>query len=125
MSDHSAEIGTEPGLFNPTNLRASLGYIGLLGGFATAGLTAIAAVILAHNAAADAEGALYGHFRYQIRTFWPALIALVVLSVLTAVSPLGWLGLGLLGLWYVLRCANGLWLLRAGQGLPDPARWLL
>jgi len=81
------------------------------------GVPSILAVILNYARRSEARGTLLeSHFRWQIRTFWYALLlALVVVGVslplmlvLVGFATL-WGGLGLLGLWLVYRVARG-WL---------------
>jgi uncharacterized membrane protein len=73
---------------------------------------------------------LDSHFRWQIRTFWIALIAFVVVSV--AIRPLSWIliglpllwtGYGLIGLWVLYRIARGWMALREGRTMPAGVFW--
>ena len=82
------------------------------------GLPSIAAVIMNYVRQNDARGTLLeSHFRWQIRTFWLALLWIVVAGVVSAPLVL-LLGLGVLtfflaaaaiGLWVIYRVARG-WL---------------
>src|SRR5712671_1945320 len=81
------------------------------------GLPSIIAVILNYARQSDARGTfLESHFRWQIRTFWFALLWVIV--VLAVSLPLMlivvgfftlWVGFVLLGIWVIYRVIRG-WL---------------
>ena len=77
------------------------------------GWPSILAVILNYLKRGRVRGSyLESHFRWQIRTFWFALlwIAMGVLLGLTLIGlPLAWMVVGLSGLWVLYRVARG-WL---------------
>jgi len=81
------------------------------------GVPSIIAVIMNYARQSDARGTfLESHFRWQIRTFWFALLwALVILAISfpLIVILIGlvtwWLGYVLLGIWVVYRVIRG-WL---------------
>jgi uncharacterized membrane protein len=89
------------------------------------GLPSIVAVIMNYVRRSEAQGTfLESHFRWQIRTFWFALLWLmftVVVSIplllvlLVGIIPL-WLGFALIGVWVIYRVARGWLALR--NGLP-------
>ena len=91
------------------------------------GLPSIAAVIMNYIRQSDARGTfLESHFRWQIRTFWFALLWIVVAGIVSAPLVL-LLGLGVLtfflaaaaiGLWVVYRVARGWLALRDGRSMP-------
>ncbi len=91
------------------------------------GLPSIAAVIMNYVRQSDARGTfLESHFRWQIRTFWFALLWIVVAGIVSAPLVL-LLGLGVLtfflaaaaiGLWVVYRVARGWLALRDGRTMP-------
>ena len=94
------------------------------------GLPSIAAVIMNYLRRADVRGTfLESHFRWQIRTFWFALLWIVIAGVVSA--PLVLLvGLGVLtfflaaaaiGLWVIYRVARGWLALRDGRSVPVAA----
>lgn len=71
---------------------------------------------------------LDSHFRWQLRSFWIALAALVVLhlvfgplSWLWIGIPFMWLGYGIIGIWAIYRVARGWLALREGRILPAGA----
>lgn len=73
------------------------------------GLTAIVAIVVDYVKRDDARGTwLESHFRWQIRTFWFALLW-GVLGVLTFVIAIGWLILLADGVWVIYRLVKG-WL---------------
>jgi uncharacterized membrane protein len=87
------------------------------------GLPSIIAVIMNYVRRGEARGTfLESHFRWQIRTFWFALLWVVLtvmisapfLLIVVGIIPL-LLGLGLTGLWVIYRVARGWLALRSGQ----------
>ena len=87
-----------------------------------ASLPSIAAIVLNYwNQAAVRGTWLESHFRWQIRTFWFAVLWVVVAVVmlLTVIGiPLALLVMGLVGLWLLYRVVRG-WLALSGQrGMP-------
>jgi uncharacterized membrane protein len=81
------------------------------------GLPSIVAVIMNYVRRNDAASTfLESHFRWQIRTFWFALLWLVVTAILSwplvlvgIGIPLWWIGRGATGIWVIYRVARG-WL---------------
>ena len=93
----------------------------IIGSF-VASLPSIAAIVLNYwNQAAVRGTWLESHFRWQIRTFWFAVLWVVVAVVmlLTVIGiPLALLVMGLVGLWLLYRVVRG-WLALSGQrGMP-------
>jgi len=91
------------------------------------GLPSIVAVILNYVRRSDARGTfLATHFRWQIRTFWFALLWLILIWAVSLPLIL-LLGLGLLtlavghvalGIWVIYRIARGWLALRDNQPVP-------
>jgi uncharacterized membrane protein len=87
---------------------------------------ALVAVVMNYARRDQVRGTwLESHFRWQIRSFWTALIALLVIRLVF--GPLSWvwiglpfllLGYGLIGLWAVYRVARGWLALREGRTMP-------
>ena len=81
------------------------------------GLPSIIAVILNYARQSDARGTfLESHFRWQIRTFWFALLWVIVILAVSLPLMLVvvgfvtlWIGLVLLGIWVIYRIVRG-WL---------------
>jgi len=91
------------------------------------GWPSIIAVIIGYVKRDEARGTwLESHFRWQIRTFWFALLWAVVLALVSAPLTLvlvgfgTWaLGLVALGVWAVYRVARGWMRLNAHEPMPD------
>ncbi len=93
----------------------------IIGSF-IASLPSIAAIVLNYwNQTAVRGTWLEGHFRWQIRTFWFAVLWVVVavFMLLTVIGiPFALLAIGLVGLWILYRVVRG-WLALSGQrGMP-------
>ena len=83
------------------------------------GITAIVAIVLNYIKLDDARGTwLESHFRWQIRTFWWSVVWFV-LGALTWIILVGWVVLGVAGIWFIYRIAKG-WL-NLNDGKPMPA----
>ncbi len=125
-----------PGMMNVTHVVYALHAVSLvIGAFGAAtvigsflfGWPSIIAVIINYVKRSEAEGTyLASHFRWQIRTFWYALLWAAVVGIvgaLTVVILVGFaiwaIGLVLLGLWAIYRIARG-WL-RLNDRQPMPA----
>lgn len=87
-----------------------------------ASLPSIVAVILNYWKRGEVRGTwLESHFRWQIRTFWFALLWIVV-SVLLFITiiglPFALLLMGVAGLWVLYRVVRGWWTLGGRRSLP-------
>ena len=90
------------------------------------GWPSLIAVVLSYVKRSEARGTfLESHFRWQIRTFWFALlwalvVGLVSLPLTLVIIGFGtWvLGMGLLGLWAIYRIARGWLRLNAHEAMP-------
>jgi uncharacterized membrane protein len=103
-------------------LMAGLGYVLILVGNIV-GVTSLLAAIIAYARKDAAPGWLYSHYVFQIRTFWAALIGIIVCSLMIAtviLSPFGLLGFALIWLWVLIRSVIGLIRLVDGRGNADP-----
>ena len=133
MSAISPAIATDApsGLVRVVHVVYALHALGLaIGAFGAAsvvgtflfGWPSIIAVILSYVKRGEARGTwLESHFRWQIRTFWYALLwaAVAVLLVITVVGiPIAWVMFGLLGLWAIYRITRGWLRLNARQTMP-------
>lgn len=87
-----------------------------------ASLPSIAAVIINYwNQAAVRGTWLESHFRWQIRSFWFAVmwVAVAVLLMLTVIgAPLALLLMLIAGLWILYRVVRGWWVLTQRRTLP-------
>lgn len=105
-----------------------LGSAFVLGAF-VASLPSIVAVILNYARRDAVRGTwLESHFRWQIRTFWFAVLW-VMIAVLLGLTLIG-LPLAVLlavgaGLWVFYRVARGWWTLSQRQPLPMPAERIM
>ncbi len=93
----------------------------IVGSF-VASLPSIAAVIINYVKQGSVRGTwLESHFRWQIRTFWFAVmwIALAVFLFITIIGlPFGLLLIVLAGLWVLYRVVRGWWALTQRRTLP-------
>ncbi len=87
------------------------------------GVTAIIGVIMAYVNVGAAPEPLRTHYRFQIRTFWIAILYCVLSGILGLVA-IGALLLVFVGVWYIVRCAKGLQYLGRGQAYPNAGTWL-
>lgn len=95
----------------------------IIGSFVS-GLPSIVAVIINYVKRDAVRGTwLDSHFRWQIRTFWFALLWIVV-STLLAITiiglPFAFVLMGLAGLWVLYRIARGWINLSNRQAMPVP-----
>jgi uncharacterized membrane protein len=80
------------------------------------GVTAIVAIVLNYIKLEDVQGTwLESHFRWQIRTFWWAMLW-TILGWITTIILVGWVVLGVAYVWVIYRIAKG-WL-KLNDGLP-------
>ena len=131
--DHATGLVRPPqGLVTLTHLvyglHAFSAVTGLLGTafIVTAFLTgwpSIIAVVLNYVKRGETRGTfLESHFRWQIRTFWFALlwVAVAVLAGLTVVGlPFAWIVAVVAGLWVLYRIARGWLRLLSEKGMPQ------
>ncbi|HEY9147307.1 MAG TPA: hypothetical protein VIN36_11515 [Thiobacillus sp.] len=82
------------------------------------GITAIVAIVLNYIKLDDAKGTwLESHFRWQIRTFWWSVVWFV-LGALTWIILVGWVVLGVAGVWFIYRITKGWLNLNDGKPMP-------
>lgn len=84
---------------------------------AIAGLPSLIGLVINYLQRADCAEPLASHHRWMIRSFWWALLWVVVGAVLTLLI-VGWGILGLAWLWYLYRHIRGLIALINGASLP-------
>nr|WP_295109375.1 hypothetical protein [uncultured Caulobacter sp.] len=95
-----------------------------IAGAVTGGLTCLIGVIIAYISRKDAPEQLASHYKFQIRTFWLALMFSIVSIILTPVG-IGVVALVATGVWLVVRGVVGLSILLKGQPYPTPKNWML
>jgi uncharacterized membrane protein len=127
MSDTIIEPGSTQATDRDDKLFAALNYgLFLIGNII--GITSILAVIIAYARRERAPHWLQSHYTFQIKSFWAALIGILVCTfmILTIIlSPFGAIGLGLIWLWMLVRSVVGLIRLLDGRGHPDAdAMWV-
>ena len=127
-----------PGLVNYVHLIYGLHACAVLTGIVTSssiagrflfGLPSIIAVILNYARRHEARGTwLESHFEWQIRTFWFALLWIVVTLLVSAPFTLivigiffAIAGIAVVGLWVAYRVVRGWLALRAGHPMPRHA----
>ncbi|WP_336366184.1 DUF4870 family protein [Marinobacter sp. C2H3] len=83
--------------------------------FFTGGVTALVGVIINYVKVEDVRGTwLDSHFRWQIRTFWFALLWFVIGTVTTPLI-IGWLILLAMAIWMIYRIVKGALALNDGR----------
>ncbi|MEQ6916783.1 DUF4870 family protein [Halomonas aquatica] len=82
-------------------------YVLHLAGMVTGGLTSLVAVVIAYVYRGKGPVWIDEHYRYQIRTFWLALLFFGVSGLLTLVL-IGFLTWLAAVVWLVIRCVKGL-----------------
>jgi uncharacterized membrane protein len=87
------------------------------------GVTGIIGVIIAYVNHADSPEWVKTHYRFQIRTFWIALLYALI-SVVTAIIVVGILFGLFTFIWWIVRSAKGLQRLSRGEPHENPATWL-
>jgi uncharacterized membrane protein len=110
------------GLHSLAILTGLLGTATIVGSF-LGGIPSIVAVILNYVKRDETRGTfLESHFRWQIRTFWYALLWVLVASllILTIIGiPVAILMFFVLGAWVVYRVARGWLALNERRPMPD------
>jgi len=131
----SAPSAPAPSLVTTTHIIYALHTVSLvIGAFGAAsivgtflfGWPSIIAVIINYVKRSEARGTwLESHFRWQIRTFWFALLWALVVGLLSAVLAIVLIGIALwviglfaLGVWAIYRIARGWIALNDGRPLP-------
>ncbi len=94
-----------------------IGAATIVGMFLT-GWPSIIAVIINYVKQSDVKGTfLESHFRWQIRTFWFALLWFLVCTPLVLLLGLGLVGYFITGIWVIYRIAIGWMNLNAGKSM--------
>ncbi len=85
-------------------------------------MTLLAGVIMAYVHRGDGTGWVDSHFRFQIRTFWIGVFAVLVGGI-GIVVVVGVIVLMVVPFWLLIRCVRGWRFLAQGAPLPNPASW--
>ncbi|PCI21811.1 MAG: hypothetical protein COB62_02535 [Piscirickettsiaceae bacterium] len=86
------------------------------------GITSLIGVIMAYMNQDDAAPWLRTHYTYQIRTFWIAIVYLIVAFVLVS-AIIGYLLFPVIVVWMVIRCIKGMKSLDKKEAVPNLERW--
>ena len=116
-------------MFDNDKEQAKLIYILYLAGFLLGGLSTLVGLVLAYMGSGPAgrseQGAVAAnHFRWQIRTFWIALLYSLIGSLLLIVG-IGFLVLLAVAVQVIVRCVKGLQALEKGQPIENVESWLI
>lgn len=84
---------------------------------AIAGVPSLIGLVVNYFERSKFGGRIDSHHRWMIRSFWWALVWIIV-GCLTTFLLVGWLILGLTWLWYVYRHVRGLISLLHGEPMP-------
>jgi len=87
------------------------------------GITPLIGVVMAYMAKGSAPDWLATHYRFQIRTFWMALLYSVVSALLTVIV-IGFLGFLATAVWMIIRCVKGFQAADRGEPIKDVETWL-
>lgn len=87
------------------------------------GVTTVVGVVWAYVARGDSVDWLLTHFRYQIRTFWLAVLYAVIGLALLLVG-IGVLVLMAAFIWWIVRCVKGLRQLERRQPVENVETWV-
>lgn len=136
MTTATSDYAAQSSLIRLTHILYALHAVGLaIGAFGAAsvvgsflfGWPSLIAVIINYLRRDEVQGTwLESHFRWQIRTFWLALGASVVVLAIGLPTTLVLIGFGILslgflaiGLWTIYRIARGWLRLSRREGMPD------
>lgn len=136
MNAATSEYGVESSLLRLTHILYALHAVGLaIGAFGAAsvvgsflfGWPSLIAVIINYIRRDEVRGTwLESHFRWQIRTFWLALCASLVVLAIGLPTTLVLIGFGILalgffvlGIWTIYRIARGWLRLSRREPMPD------
>jgi uncharacterized membrane protein len=103
---------------------AKIVYVLYLLALITVHVTAAIGVVVAYVYEGDAPPALRTHYRFQIRTFWIALLYGLVSAALLPLFGIGVAGFAFIAVWIIVRCVKGLRYMDRREAIPDPATWL-
>ncbi|SFU41558.1 DUF4870 family protein [Halomonas korlensis] len=108
----------------PDTTMAIVVYALHLAGIVTGGVTSLVGVVIAYVYRGKGPAWLDEHYRYQIRTFWMALVYFAVSGLLTLIL-IGFLTWLLAIIWLVIRCVKGLRALHEKRAPNNVDTWLV
>ena len=88
-----------------------------------AGVTALVGLVMAYINRGNGPAWTTSHYTYQIRTIWVGLLY-SLLGALLALVAVGFLVLGFVAVWFIVRCVRGLQYAAREEPMPEPATWL-
>ncbi len=112
---------TDPG--SPDTTIPIVIYALLLAGIISGGLTQVVGVVIAYVYRGKGPHWLDEHYRYQIRTFWMAMLYFAVSGLLTLIM-IGFVTWLLTVVWLVIRCVKGLKSLQEKRAPDNVDTWL-
>jgi uncharacterized membrane protein len=86
-------------------------------------LMPIVGVIMAYVNRSDAPEWVQTHYRFQIRTFWIGLLYGLI-GVLACIIIIGFVWLGFVLIWWIMRCVKGMQSISRGTPYDWPASWM-
>lgn len=99
-------------------------YILILLAVPTIGVSAVIGLLAVRNRSTPDNALEAGHFVFQRRTLWIAAAA-AALGVILIIVNVGVIVLFLAAVWVLVRGAFGVFKLKAGQPIDQPATWLI
>ncbi|MGR2740569.1 DUF4870 family protein [Billgrantia sp. Q4P2] len=118
-SHHVIEPGGKPDITLPIVV-----YALLLAGIVTGGLTMLVGVVIAYVYRGQGPHWFDEHYRYQIRTFWLAVLYFAIsgLLMLVLIGFVTWL---VVIVWLVFRCVKGIKHLQEHRAPDNVDAWLI
>jgi uncharacterized membrane protein len=113
----------DPGKVPDTTLSIVV-YALYLAGIITGGLTSLIGVVMAYVYRGNGPAWLDDHYRYQIRTFWIAVVYFAISGVLTLIL-IGFITWLIAVVWLVIRCVKGLKALQERRAPDNLETWLV
>jgi len=106
--------------------RADAKFLTIIYGLYLAGLifwiTALIGLVMAYVTSGNAPAWQQSHYRFQIRTFWIALLFGLISALLSFIFIfIGFITGALTTIWFIVRCVKGLMWLGQDREVPDPA----
>ncbi|PMR78665.1 hypothetical protein C1H70_17005 [Halomonas urumqiensis] len=121
MSDDNVIIEHDPA---PDNTMPIVVYALLLAGIVTGGVTSLVGVVIAYVYRGKGPQWFDEHYRYQIRTFWIAVLYFAISGILTLVL-IGFVTWLVSVVWLVVRCVKGLKSLNEKRAPDNVNTWLV
>ena len=111
------------GWMDPTRNNVILIYILYLVSFVVV-IASVIGVISAYMNREKADAWLQTHYTWAIRTFWIALVMVIISTVLT-ILLIGFIGFIVTGVWVIARVLVGLQKANRNEPIENPNSWLI